>query len=621
MSPITPFDLENPKMAALTRVFERILALAEAEDDSRIIQMSSALDFLGRLRVYNLHYPKTWGAFPDYPPTAYWLEGSFLFPWYGPQRELLPSWSWRRDKPLIFGEFSCVYGATPDAQASIVGDAAFEDADFGSARVDEKIWPLEIKSYRRLGVSGFCAWAFLLGEETDPHKLLALPYVERHTWALRPIAALEHSYRRHYFSGDEVVTEMSLHNDTREPRELALRCEILRDGQVIWTDVMPPALFPPAQVRVFTNRFRAPQVEQREELTYRATTTSGGRTVDHWQRPFWVSPRAYAPEFPADCAFYDPNGVWAERLETRGIAGAVCLRCRPTGEILAGLRALWLNFSEAGVNGADWREMASAVREFVRAGGCVILDQPPAEVLAALPVPLKNGPGHAPGDRLEITYAYNVAPRHPVTEGLTDADFALWGEDYYVARRCFATPQEGNARPLLVAGTALTGLTSSPLLELREGRGAWLVSSLDLCGKLAETPVVADILRRMAAYPPPLPAPTTAVAVGAATLARLREVGYAGEPVGAAAALAAPVALVDGEALVPADFPAVREALAAGRTVWLHDLPVEQTRALLAALDLPGEVTSGAAGPGEYDVFRPAHPLADGIPTTISTGS
>ncbi|HPA39097.1 MAG TPA: hypothetical protein PLV04_10150, partial [Phenylobacterium sp.] len=42
------------------------------------------------------------------------------FPWYGPRRCELPSWSWRKDKPLLFGEFTCVYGATPDNQAAII---------------------------------------------------------------------------------------------------------------------------------------------------------------------------------------------------------------------------------------------------------------------------------------------------------------------------------------------------------------------------------------------------------------------------------------------------------------------------------------------------------------------
>ena len=612
MSPITPFDLENPKMAALTRVFERIIAMTEAEDDSRIIQMSSAMDFLGRLRVYNLHYPKTWGAYPDYPHTAYWLDGAFLFPWYGPKRRLMPSWSWRKDKPLIFGEFTCVYGATPDAQASIVGDVAFEQRDFGSALVDEKLWPLEVKSYRRLGVSGFCAWAFLLGEETDAHQALAQPHVAAHTRAVRPLAALDHSYRTQYFSGDEIAVEMSLHNDTREARELALSCEVLRDGEVIWIDTMPSALYEVGEVRRFTNRCRAPETEEKLELTYRVTLTSGGHTVDHWERVFEVWPHSYQTQFPASCAFYDPNGAWRDQLEARGVEGAAILGCRPSAELLPGFGTLWLNFAEAQVNGADWRDMGKAVREFVKAGGCVVLDQPIEEVLAELPVPLQNGPGHAEGGRLEITYAYNVAPHHPVTAGLADEEFSLWGEDYYVAWRCFETPQEGNARPLLVAGTSMTGLTSSPLLEVRDGQGCWLVSSLDLFGKLNEAPVVVDIVRRMAAYEGARAEESAAVAVGDATMERLREVGYTGDSVGAEEALEAQVALLDGECLTAETGAALAAALAAGRTVCLHDLTVEQTAQVLQELGLAGEVVSGAAQ-DEYDVFRHEHQLADGM--------
>jgi hypothetical protein len=366
-------------------------------------------------------------------------------------------------------------------------------------------------------------------------------------------------------------------------------------------------------VRAFTNRFRAPETQERLELTYRVTMTSAGRTVDHWERTFRVWPRAYAEAFPATCAFYDPDGLWAERLEERGIEGAASLRCRPTTELLRDFGVLWLNFGEAKVNGADWREMRETVREFVRGGGCVVLDQPTEEVLADLPVPLQNGPGHAEGNRLEITYAYNVAPHHPLLEGFSDEDFSLWGGDYYVARRCFETPQEGNARPLLVAGTSMTGLTSSPLLEMREGRGCWLVSSLDLLGKVNQAPRVADIVRRLASYRPSLPAREAAVAVGDATMERLREVGCTGDSVTAEQALAAEVALVDGGCLPEGALPAVGAALEAGRTVCLHDLSVEQTRQMLQALGLPGEAKSGAAGRGEYDVFRHTHRLADGM--------
>ena len=49
------------------------------------------------------------------------------------------------------------------------------------------------------------------------------------------------------------------------------------------------------------------------------------------------------------------------------------------------------------------------------------------------------------------------------------------------------------------------------------------------------------------------------------------------------------------------------------RTVCVHALGVAETGALLKALGLPGDVVPGAAQPGEWDIFRHAHALANGM--------
>ncbi|HOF89746.1 MAG TPA: glycoside hydrolase family 2 TIM barrel-domain containing protein, partial [Armatimonadota bacterium] len=585
MSPITPFDLEHPKMAAMTRVFDRIIAETEAEDDSRVIQMSSAMDFIGRLKMYNLHYPKNWQAFPDYPHTAYWLDGSFLFRWYGPRFMELPSWSWRKDKPLYFGEFTCVFGATPDNQASIIGDLAFEQKDGGTMLVDEKLWPLEVKSYRRLDVSGFCAWAFALGHATSVDALLESPAVRAHTHAVRPVAVLDHTYRTQYFAGDEVALELSIHNDTRQALPLALTCEVRRDGQAIWTETMPSAVYGPAENKAFTNRFRAPRTEEVLTLEYRATLTSGEAVVDQWTRTYTIHPRQAGVALDAGCAFLDPDGALAARFVERGLA-ATCLETLD-GADLAAYHTLWINFDEAKVHAADWKRLRQAVREFVKAGGVVVLDKPTYAV-RDLPTALAEFRGFAPGDHLEITYAYIRAPFHPALPGRTDEDFALWGEDYYLAHRCFETPQEGNVLPLLVAGTDRAGLTGSPLLEMRYGQGSFIVSTLEYFGKLGEAPVAADVLAALAAYRPAHPCERAGVCVTEETLARFREVGFLGENTTAADALAADVVLLDGACLPEEALPALRDALRAGKTVYLHALDVATTAAVLAGLGLPG---------------------------------
>ncbi len=616
MSPITPWDLTHPgvgaKMSALTRIFKRILAETAAEDDSRVTQMSSAMDFIGNLPMYNLHYPKNWQAYPDYPHTAYWLDDKFKFRWYGPGYAHMPSWSWRKDKPLYFGEYTCVHGATPDNQASIVGDAAFEAPDFGTAKVQEKLWWMEAHAYRRQDVSGFCAWAFLLGEGTDCRKLLARADAAAYVRAVRPVAVLDHSYRTEYLAGDEVAVPLSVHNDMRHDLELALVCEVLHKGAVIATETMPARMLTPGGSVAFTNRFLAPAEESRTEIEYRATLTSGGKVVDQWIRRLTVWPRQVNLELPEDFGLFDPDELLTARLAARGICGGRLVR-EINGDTLKGLRALWLGFRTGRANTGDWRRVREALHAFVKSGGSVILDQAPAPVLNDLPVPIRNGKGFAEGDRLEITYAYPRAPFHPVLKTFTDADFALWGADYYVARSCVEIPQEGNAVPLLVAGTDRDGLSRSPLLELRYGRGSYLVSTLEILAKLDEAPAAARLLGALAAYRPAWGTRSAAVSFDEAGWQRLLEVGYDGANVAVATALAADIAVVEGVRLEPADISRVREALAAGRTVYVHELDEARTAALLKLLGLPGEVLSGKAAPREWDVFRHTHALANGM--------
>ena len=606
MSPITRFDMELPKMAALTRVFEKIIAAAERVDDSRVIQMSSAMDFVGRLKLYNLHYPKNWQAYPDYPPTAYWLDSAFLFRWYGPRRFELPAWSWRKDKPLYFGEFTCVFGATPDSQANIVGDTAFEQADFGTALVREKLWPMEINAYRRQDVSGFCAWAAMtFASVKQMRAALRAPSVRAHSHALRPIAVLNHSYRTRYFAADEIAVELSLHNDTRHPLALDLRVEV-RDGpQLIGVETWPATVYGPAENQAFTSRCRAPAATQVKQLSYRVTLRAAGQVADRWEKTFTITPRAVAEPFPADCGVYDPDGTIALLFKKRGITGA-----RFIAELknLDAWRSIWIS---RGVRPDDWQQAQPALDAFVRGGGCVVLDNPPAFTWAELPVPLLNDKGYTDDERLEITYAYNIAPQHPLVAGLADADFSLWGADYYVARRCFTTPQEGNAIPLLVAGSDRNGLTASPLLELRQGAGSYVVSTLELLPKLLEEPQALELLYRLARYQPAPPTGAVGVCVTPDTLRMLREVGFDGPNADVTAALRARVALVDGARLE--DAAVLVAPLAHGATIYLHDLGPEKTRAVLAALGLPGEVRPGAAAAREFDICRHAHPLANGL--------
>ncbi len=616
MSPITPWDLTEDKnaakMAAMTRVFKRILAEAAAEDDSRVIQMSSAMDFLGHLAMYNLHYPKNWQAFPDYPHTAYWLDHPFKFPWYGVGYSHMPSWVWRKDKPLYFGEYTCVFGATPDNQASIIGDVAFEEADFGTAKVQEKLWGMEAQAYRRQDVSGFCAWSFLLGNETDCRKLLAQPEAAVYVRAIRPLAVLDHNYRTECLADEEIAFPLSMHNDTRQETNLELVCEARINGASLTLHRMPRRTMKPGESVAFENRFLAPNVSEPTPLLYRVTLLQDGTVVDYWEKTITVHPRSCGIALPDDFGLFDPNRQWSLRLDRRGIQ-CPGLISDLSEESLAPLRALWIGFDADGANAGDWRRLRRALDSFVKEGGCLILDRPPLCVLADLPIPLSNGKGYAPENRLEITFAYAVAPFHPVLKGFQNKDFALWGESYYVARRCLDIPQEGNVIPLLAAGTDRAGLTCTPLLEMRYGKGSILVSTLEVVPAFEQSPIPAQLLASLATYRPAWNDRSVGVCLQDDAWQRVLEVGWLGNNEAWEKALEAEIALLDGRCIDESNTAPLAETLHNGRTVCLHALNVTQTRQLLQTLHLPGEVLPGTAKPGEWDVFRHTHPLTNGM--------
>jgi hypothetical protein len=614
MAPISDEDMESPKMAAMTRVFERIIDLAQREDDSRVIQMSSALDFRGRLKMYNLHYPKNWQAYPDYPVTAYWIDEPFAFRWFGKNWRELPRWTWRKDKPLYFGEFTCVFGATPDNQAGIVGDVAFTEADNGSRLVQEKLWPLEVAAYRRRDVSGFCAWAaaFVGEESVQVESWMERSDVRALAYSMRPLAALCHSYRTQFLAGSEVTLELSLHNDTRLSHHLHFRVTAAREGEVFWHSEMPTARYGPAENKAFECRFIAPPVAGPTLVEIEATLWSDRAVVDRWTRTIEVHPREARCRLPQSFAVFDPDGRRQELARQRGISGGVFIE---DVEALANLehwKVLWLPCGDGGSRLSEWKRLKRVLCQWVASGGCLVLDKASDAMAGDLPVALQNAKGYAEGDRLEITYAYIAARHHPLLEGLTDDDFALWGEDYYVARHCWQLPEEGNVQGLLVAGTDRAGLINSPLLEMRHGAGNILVNSLEIWEKLQESPHCTTLLQRIASYEGARPFKDAAVSATATTLSRLREVGWQGGNVAPTDSLKKPLALIDGALLESNTLALAIEKARAGASVILHELSAEQCEALLNALQATGQVTDGAYQ-GISETLLHHSPVTDGV--------
>src|SRR5262249_51721949 len=133
----------------------------------------------------------------------------------------------------------------------------------------------------------------------------------------------------------------------------------------------------------------------------------------------------------------------------------------------------------------------------------------------------------------------------------------------------------------------------SPLLELRSGRGSYIISHLELFSKLAEAPGVAEIIGAIANYRAAKPSKTVGVCVTDATMDRLREGGYQGSNQDLPDALRCEIVVVDGDRLLSETAGQVKAALENGQTIYLHALGVDRTRHWLSALGLPGKVNAG----------------------------
>ncbi|MCL2707663.1 MAG: hypothetical protein FWF03_00955, partial [Defluviitaleaceae bacterium] len=613
MSPHNPSHMSHPKIAAMTRIYKRIIDEATALDKSRVLQISSASDYLGMLSTYNLHYPKSWQAYPDYPNTAYWIDSPWMFPWNRPDKSILASWQWRRDKPLYIGEFSCVFGATPDRQSTVVGDAAFEEDDYGTGLVNEKIWPMEINAYRRRDVSGFCPWVSMYGfDYTDVSEWLKRPDNAAFTYAQRPLALISHGYATDYFSGDEIPVPLSIHNDGARKKMISYRLEVFDGDKPIWSESAPAVAFGPAETAELTCRFRVPAYAECKELTLKALMEADGETADAWDKTFKIHPRNAGLTFSNDCAFFDPEGIFEAAFDKRGIAGASFVGELDGETDYSRYKSIWLNFKTAKARKGDWEKNKARLKSFVRDGGCVILDCADFE-LTGLPIEPKNGKGYAEGERLEITYAYVSAPNHPAVGGLSDDCFSLWGADYYVARRCYQIPEKGNSTPLLVAGTDSEGLTKTPLFEIRLGMGSFFVCALELASKLNEAPIAARLIKSIADYSPWREPKTTRACVGDETLNRMKEIGFTGESVTLAEALEADVSVIDGKKICDGDFAPIKRAVESGKTVCLHALYEASTRNAMEVFSIEGDVMPGAIEKGKWDAIRHGNRFSDGM--------
>lgn len=424
-------------------------------DPARASSSDGDLDMWGASEVWSIHYPHE--AKYEEPNRGYFVkEGVELMDWFAH-----PAYGGK--KPVLMTELFTGGLGGPDWYAPLMGDAAYTPmGPFDGYKLFAR-WRMQ--AYREQGVALF-----------EPFE----PYTSyRNAW---PVDLFLKNFSRNVVAGGKATYEAVLLNGTFGDRELELVWQLgtAAPGRRVIT--LPPG---PTHTDL---ELAFPTVTERVDVPFTMALLQDGKPFARWGRfdtEFHVFPERRLTGRVA---------CWGLDDERMGLLREVGLEPVPVHEAgeLADTRLL-ITVPELGA-----APEAAGFRAWVQSGGYALMLADRARG-ARLPGGLKLS-------AFANTMAHVAAPNHPLLAGLGPNDFRHWGADHHVSLQAFPKPSGGGAKVLVQNGTP-NGLTLASLVEVPEGRGAWLLSSL-LLSKKSARPVAQQLLANaLARSTQPLPAP------------------------------------------------------------------------------------------------------------------
>lgn len=533
-------------------------------DNTRPLSFDGDGDATGAAETWNTHYPSDWA-----------------------NQRLLPNGGYVevKDKPWILGEFLCISWLPPESFTETSGGRALRPAVAGGAPPWKKDWMLRTMrmycdAYRLSGLAGLNPW-------TGPR-----PEMEQ---ILPPVLLTARNIPRNFTGGQTRTFPAVLINDTFQDRPMKVRADLRVHSPGPATPSTTPWIGPNplsgGERAEFSLPVTAPKVESptRADLVLEVHSADGEalyeRTLEATVFP--DAPLLVPPGFRA--ALYDPLNQAGWLAKVTGIEKIPSLNSRKAATrdllILAPRAAERISASQAKV-----------LERYVQGGGNVFV-MAQRQIRSVSPIPLSLDQTN------KATFAFVVAPDHPLLAGLDDAAFRCWGQDNLVVRDgTFPKPDTGNARALLENG-ARTGLNWTPLFELRMGKGAYLFCQLALAENPNE-PTVRKLLQNLIHYAGNTkPLQKTLLVDGHAnptTIAILKGLGVQCKQLPdktETAQIPSDVVLyIQGNTpLSPERVQRLRQYLEKGATLWIHNLApqtIESYRPLLGDMNvqpLPNE--------------------------------
>jgi hypothetical protein len=465
-----------------------VKAMREADPMKRPVEWEADGDLMGGWEHHALHYPREISGFVDVPNGCWWgpLDGKTVVPYsMGPIT--------LGQKPITVGE--SFWPATlnhPYGETVLIGDDSFKGMGYN--------WRAWFDS-SEFFMHGFRDIEFALIDWYPSPTLI------------QPQTIILKQEDREFYGGRTLTRDVNVHNDTRQKAAFGVFWRMIWDGKVV-TAVQQVSL-DPAEMKRLKFVLPLPAVtrptkmisdvmlgnfEELDKFVQEQAKNPSTKPLEipeaelpwavHNERRQWTiyPPLSYkaAPGAAAkDLSVYDPAGTVAAALKKLGAEFTPLSQLKaPEGKALI-IAPYGLKDAPQG----SWRESLGA---FVRNGGKVlILGQ--EESPDFLPVQLTMVK-----DR-KTTIAFLRAADHPIVQDLTDDDMRWWADDHYVSLGIYRKPPRGNFLPLVDCGTG-DGLLESPLMELYDGKGSFIVCQMPLVEKLDAAPQAGVMFANLLGY-------------------------------------------------------------------------------------------------------------------------
>ncbi len=429
----------------------------KAVDPTRPLCYDSDNDASGTADTRGLHYPQDWDARWPLPNHAFFNLGK---------------------KPVILGEFMMSEGMGGRQEIQIFGDKCLMPPVCSNVKA-YNVGPDNHNPYMRKTVAMFCD-AYRLHGVTGMNPW----FFREETWGLLPAVLVTAKHLQRGFTGGTARdVPLNVLYDVFEDQNVILRVYLDVPGckpQVTSVNLILVG----GQRPLITIRIAAPQVDKvtPAELVLEVI---GENKKTLFNRRHAVSVFPGKPLIAkANTLLLDPNYLIAAFDKTKNVK-----RIRNFEQFTSSAKMLIIA-PDAGSSLS--KENRTTLDHYVEKGGKVfVMAQGAQGKFLPANLPLDEGYKH--------TFAFVRAANHPALKDLRDCDFAGWGPDNWVVRKgAFLKPDIANSVVLIESGST-GGLGYAPMVEVRRGRGSYILCQLTIQENLSE-PAVRHLVQNILNY-------------------------------------------------------------------------------------------------------------------------